>query len=90
MNAGVTFYRDQKPLLFQDGNRKQSKLPLPVFYQSREIKELGADAIKINNSRTIGVLFAPRCIYAVFYTGDALMKWEYRTELKVKPCSSST
>ena len=49
MNAGVTFYRDQKPLLFQDGNRKQSKLPLPVFY-----------------------------------TGDALMKWEYRTELKVK------
>lgn len=83
-NAGVTFYRDQKPYLFKDGNPKKCKLPLPVFYQSREIKELGADAIKINNSRTIGVLFTSGCIYAVFYTGDSLMKWEYRTELKVK------
>jgi hypothetical protein len=32
----------------------------------------------------MGILFAPKCIYAVFYTGDSLMKWEYRTELKVK------
>lgn len=84
LNAGVTIFRDEKPLLFQPGNQKHCSLPLPVFYQSREIKELGADAIKINNSRTIGVLFAEECIYAVFYTGDSLMRWEYRTELKVK------
>lgn len=84
LNAGVTIFRDEKPLLFQPGNQRNCSLPLPVFYQSREIKELGADAIKINNSRTIGVLFTEKCIYAVFYTGDSLMKWEYRTELKVK------
>ena len=84
LNAGVTVFRDEKPLLFQEGNHEKYQLPLPVFYQSREIKELGAEAIKINNSRTIGILFTQKCIYAVFYTGEALIKWEYRTELKVK------
>lgn len=83
-NAGITLFRDEKPLLFQPGNHSLQMLPLPTFYQSREIKELGDEAIKINNSRTIGILFAPKCIYAVFYTGDSLLKWEYRTELKVK------
>ncbi|MDY4095723.1 MAG: hypothetical protein SOY47_03220 [Lachnospiraceae bacterium] len=83
-HAGVTVFRDEKPPLFQPGNQECRHLPLPVFYSSRETKELGAEAIKINNSRTLGILFAPKCIYAVFYTGDSLMKWEYRTELKVK------
>ena len=84
LHAGVTVFRDEKPPLFQPGNQECHRLPLPVFYSSREIKELGAEAVKINNSRTMGILFAPKCIYAVFYTGDSLMKWEYRTELKVK------
>lgn len=84
LHAGVTVFRDEKPPLFQPGNLTQSSIPLPVFYQSREIKELGPEAVKINNSRTIGILFTEKCIYAIFYTGDALMKWEYRTELKVK------
>lgn len=84
LQASVTVFRDEKPPLFQPGNQKRCRLPLPVFYSSREIKELGSEAVKINNSRTLGILFAPKCIYAVFYTGDSLMKWEYRTELKVK------
>lgn len=83
-NAGVTLFRDEKSLLFQPGLPKVQTFLLPSFYHSREIKELGAEAIKINNSRTIGILFVPGCIYAIFYTGDSLLKWEYRTELKVK------
>ena len=87
-NAGVEIYRDRKPPLFQPGTQTKTVPPcnmaLPAFYHSREVKELGAEAIKINNSRTIGILLSPGCIYAVFCTGDALMKWEYRTELKVK------
>lgn len=86
--AGVEIYRDRKPPLFQPGTRDNTAFPrnmaLPAFYHSREVKELGAEAVKINNSRTIGILPAPECIYAVFCTGGALMKWEYRTELKVK------
>ena len=83
-NSGITFFRDKKPLLFQKGNPAMHALPFPVFYHSRELKELGAEATKINNSRSMGILFASNCIYAVFCTGDSLMKWEYRTELKLK------
>jgi len=84
LNAGVTFFRDEKPPLFQYRNQGNMALPFPSFYHSREIKELGAETIKINNSRSIGILLAPKCIYVVFYTGDSLLKWQYRTELKVK------
>lgn len=87
-NAGVEIYRDRKPPLFQPGIQtkpaSRCNIALPAFYHSREVKELGAETIKVNNSRTIGILLSPGCIYAVFCTGDALMKWEYRTELKVK------
>lgn len=86
--AGVEIYRDRKAPLFQPGTLDSQKVPykmtMPAFYHSREVKELGAEAVKINNSRAIGILLAPECIYVVFCTGGALMKWEYRTELKVK------
>lgn len=85
--AGVEIFRDRKAPLFRPGTRTEASLcnmTLPAFYHSREVKELGAEAVKINNSRTTGILLAPECIYAVFCTGGALMKWEYRTELKVK------
>ena len=84
--AGVEIFRDRKAPLFQPGTGQGAPyhMALPAFYHSREVKELGAEAVKINNSRTIGILLAPECIYAVFCTGGALMKWEYRTELKVK------
>lgn len=83
-NAEIRFFRDQKPLLFRESANYADGMPFPVFYHSREIKELGAQTIQINNSRSIGILFSPDCIYVVFYTGDGLMKWEYRTELKLK------
>ena len=84
--AGVEIYRDRKAPLFQPGTGQKApcSMTLPAFYHSREVKELGAEAVKINNSRTTGILLAPECIYAVFCTGGTLMKWEYRTELKVK------
>ncbi len=84
-NAGICMFRDKKPALFQqDGYETNQELLLPVFYQAREIKELGTEAVKINNSRMMGVLLSDACIYVVFYTGDYLMKWERQTELRVK------
>ena len=65
LNAGVTLFRDEKPPLFRDGNPEHMMLPSPSFYHSREIKELGAETIKINNSRALGVILAPKCIYVV-------------------------
>lgn len=85
LNAGVEIFRDRKPMLFSTGTRAAPRsMALPAFYHSREVKELGAEAVKINNSRAMGILLSPECIYAVFCTGGSLMKWEYRTELKVK------
>ena len=84
MNAGTNLFRDQKPLIFQPSITGSSSVSLPVFYHSREIKELGSETIKINNSRMIGILLTRQCIYTVFYTGDSLMKWEYQTEIRLK------
>lgn len=84
-SIGITLFRDEKPSLFcgilPD---TESPLPLPVFYQSREIKELGLETTKINNSRSIGILLADRCIFVIFYTGDGVLKWEYKTEIRLK------
>ena len=33
------------------------RMPLPIFYHSREVKELGTEAVKIGNSRIMGILF---------------------------------
>ena len=83
-NADIKIFRDDKPALFHPVSREPVTLSLPAFYHSREIKELGAEQIKINNSRTLGILLTDKSIFAVYYTGNSTMKWEYRTELKVK------
>lgn len=86
LNAGITFFRDEKPLIFREEPQagESVRMPLPIFYHSREVKELGMEAVKIGNSRIMGILFAPGCIYALFHTGTAPIKWEYQTELRVK------
>ena len=86
LNAGITFFRDEKPLIFREEPQagESVRMPLPIFYHSREVKELGTEAVKIGNSRIMGILFAPGCIYALFHTGTAPIKWEYQTELRVK------
>ena len=86
LNAGITFFRDEKPLICREEPQagESVRMPLPIFYHSREVKELGTEAVKIGNSRIMGILFAPGCIYALFHTGTAPIKWEYQTELRVK------
>lgn len=84
MNAGIHVYRDQKTPIFQKDLNGTHLLFLPAYYHSREIKELGSETIKINNSRILGVLLTSNAIYPVFYTGNTLMKWEYRTEIRLK------
>lgn len=85
LNSGIPLFRDTKPAIFSgippDGD---IALPVPAFYHSREIKELGWETTKVNNSRSIGVLFADHCIYVIFYTGESVLKWEYKTEIRMK------
>ncbi len=80
-SAGILLYPDEKPLLT---GTDRTGILLPVFYGAKEWKELGAETIKINNSRALGILLCEDALYVIYYTGDHLMKWEYRTELRLK------
>ncbi len=78
LSAGIPFFADQKPDIFREG-REAGILTmgnLPLFYSSREFKHIGPEATKIRNSRSIGVLLAPHCAYALYNTGDHVLKWE--------------
>ena len=83
-NAGVLLYPDEKPKVFAQTGFGGEAVTYPVFYSSREVKELGADATQIRSSRFAGVLLAPTGIFVTYNSGSALMKWRYKSELRVK------
>lgn len=85
IHCGIPFFPDEKPIIFSKEQEVPSltKKALPLFYSSREIKELGAVTTKFRNSRSIGILLAPHCIYVVYNTGNSILKWDYKTEVKL-------
>ena len=85
LHAGIPFLPDQKPDIFNAGRKTGSinLRSLPLFYSSREVKQLGLETTKIKNSRSMGVLLAPHCTYALYNTGDHVLKWEYKTEVRL-------
>lgn len=85
LHAGIPVFPDEKPELFLPDQRAGIWSPrsYPLFYSAREIKRLGDDTTKIRNSRCMGVLLTSDCTYSLYNTGDTLMKWEYRTEIRV-------
>ena len=84
LHADIPFFPDQKPDIFCSGREAGSVTlrSLPLFYSSREIKNLGGITTKIRNSRSIGVLLAPHCAFAIYNTGDHILKWEYKPEVR--------
>ncbi|MDD7143086.1 hypothetical protein [Bariatricus sp. SGI.154] len=85
LHAGIPFYPDGKPHIFSVEREAASihMRSLPLFYSSREIKELGAATTKIKNSRSMGILMASHCIYVIYNTGSGVLKWEYKTEVRL-------
>lgn len=85
LHAGIPCYPDTKPAIFSNNSEAGSldMRTLPLFYSSREIKELSYDTTKIKNSRSMGILMAPDHVYVIYNTGDSLMKWEYKTEVRL-------
>jgi hypothetical protein len=86
LNADVPIFFWEKQPLFQQQvfPLKREPVQCPVYYSSREIKELGPQAIKVKGSRTTGVLLTDAGIFMVYNTGDTLMKWEYKAEMRLK------
>lgn len=83
-NAGVSIFRDEKPDLFAPEIDKPIRLTKPCFYSSREIKELGIEAVKIRGSRMTGTLLCGSGIYLT-YNGDPTASiWDYRAEQRTR------
>lgn len=85
MLANISIFPDDKPALFSSECETET-FDLgnsPLFYSSREIKALGTITTKIKNSRAVGVFLTESCAYMIYNTGDHLLKWEYRTEIRI-------
>lgn len=83
--AGVSTLPWEKPAIFQPvPPPRDLMIDTPAYYSSREIKELGELAVKIRGSRATGVLLVDGGIFVVYNTGAAPMKWEYKSEMRLK------
>lgn len=83
-NAGAAVFRNEKPDIFSPEGSPVSGIDISAFYNSREIKEVGIDFTKIRSSRSVGVLLAPAGIFVAYNCGAGLMKWRYKSELRMK------
>ena len=85
-NAGVSVYRDEKPDVFypDDGTHPSLSMASPAFYNSREIKELGSETVKIQGARAVGVLLTSSEVFVVYNSGGSLLKWDYKSEMRTK------
>ncbi len=90
MNCGIEVFRDRKPDLFSPHGCANEILQSTSFYNSREIKELGMETIKIRGSRMAGVLLAPDGIYVTYNGAQNFDKWDYRSEQRVTALVKST
>lgn len=97
MNAGAAVYRDEKPDVFTSEGFLDEKWDAfasdyfqaggsagSAFYGSREVKELGLEAVKIRGSRMAGVLLAPSGVFLTYNGGPHMARWDYRAELRAQ------
>lgn len=84
MNAGVSVFRDEKLDLFTHGEPESLPMHPPAFYNSREVKELGLEAVKIRGSRMAGVMTSPAGVFLVYNVGTQPARWDYRAEQRAQ------
>lgn len=91
MNAGVRIYRDEKPDVFS-GKPLSTDFSIiePAFFNSREIKAMGTVTVKIHGARSVGVLLAEDDLFVVYNLGGALMRWDYKAEMRTKALLTHT
>ncbi len=81
-NAGVAVFPWQKPVVFMPPN--DVWIERPVYYSSREVKEIGPQCDKIRGSRATGVLLTEDNVFAVYNIGASEMKWEGNAEARLQ------
>ena len=85
LNANVTVFPWKKPAIFRPTPLAAAPyINRPAYYSSREVKGLGAQAVKIRGSRSTGLLLTDGVIFTIYNTGTFAMKWEYKAEMRLK------
>ena len=85
INAGVHVYRDEKPNVFTPIPLSTAlQIDEPIFFNSREIKSIGQEAVKISGARSVGVLLSADDLFVVYNLGGSLMKWSHNAEMRTK------
>lgn len=79
-NAGITIFRDEKPPLFSPDTAGAIPIEDVYFYDSREMKELCSEMLKIYGSRMTGALFTPKQAFAVFNAMDSIPTFDPQIE----------
>ena len=85
--AGVSIFRDEKPEVFYpEGTECSTPLQLyaPAFYNSREVKELGTEFVKVRGARMVGVMLTVGSAFVVYNPGSVKCRWEYKSEMRTK------
>ena len=72
-----TAFADPDAIQYQD-------FIFPAFYESKEIKEVGALTASMRGSRHVGILLSDELMYAVYNTEQQLMRWDTKTEIKFR------
>ena len=84
LNAGAVIYRDEKPPVFVPDGSSPCRIEAPAFYDSREMKELGLEMVKVHGSRMVGSLLIASRTFAVFNGMNAVPTFDTQIEQRGK------
>lgn len=85
MNTGILVLPWERENIFHHAPLSlELYIEQPTYFTSREVKEIGAQAAKIRNSRSTGVLLTDGSIFITYNTAAAEMKWDYKAEMRLK------
>lgn len=84
LQTGISVFRDLKPDLLTSDGWTDFSTSSGIFYTSREIKQIGMDAIKISGSRMTGTLLTEDTVFITYNGGNGLPKIDYRAEQRTK------
>lgn len=84
-NAGANYLPWEKPPIFRERRvYPPDTLPCPVYYTSKEVKEMGRQARMITSSRFTGILFTDGGLFLAYNARDGSMLWEGKAEIRLK------
>lgn len=83
-NAGVGVFSWQKHAVFDPTPPDDIRIEWPMYYSSREVKEIGPQRDKIRGSRATGVLLTENNVFVVYNAGRSEIKWAREAELRLR------